>query len=95
VTRVSHGQNRVDVIFDKPNLAANAPLTLVATLTGRLGLEAFPDVLKPVCTQAEFEADCTRALRQRRQLDRGSDDAGPALGELLASVPNPEPAGIH
>jgi hypothetical protein len=43
VTRVSHGIDRVDVIFDEPNLVANAGLLLVATLTGRLGLEALVD----------------------------------------------------
>ncbi len=43
VTRVSHGIDRVDVIFDEPNLVANAGLLLVATLTGRLGLEALID----------------------------------------------------
>ena len=43
VTRVSHGIDRVDVIFDEPNLVANAGLVLVATLTGRFGLEALID----------------------------------------------------
>jgi Transposase DDE domain group 1 len=43
VTRVSHGIDRVDVIFDEPNLVANAGLLLVATLTQRLGLEALVD----------------------------------------------------
>ena len=43
MTRVSHGIDRVDVIFDEPNLVANAGLLLVATLTHRLGLEALID----------------------------------------------------
>jgi hypothetical protein len=43
VTRVSHGIDRVDVIFDEPNLVANAGLLLVATLTHRLGLESLID----------------------------------------------------
>jgi hypothetical protein len=43
VTRVSHGLHRVDVIFDEPNLVANAGLLLVATLTQRLGVEALID----------------------------------------------------
>jgi hypothetical protein len=43
VTRVSHGIDRVDVIFDEPNLVANAGLLLVATLTARLGLESLID----------------------------------------------------
>ena len=43
MTRVSHGLDRVDVIFDEPNLVANAGLMLVATLTARLGLEALID----------------------------------------------------
>ena len=43
MTRVSQGLDRVDVIFDEPNLVANAGLLLVATLTGRLGLEALID----------------------------------------------------
>ena len=33
MTRVSHGIDRIDVIFDEPNLVANAGLLLVATLT--------------------------------------------------------------
>jgi hypothetical protein len=40
VTRVSHGIDRVDVIFDEPNLVANAGLLLVGTLAVRLELEA-------------------------------------------------------
>ena len=43
MTRVSHGIDRLDVIFDEPNLVANAGLLLVATLTERLGLEALID----------------------------------------------------
>ena len=43
MTRVSHGLHRVDVIFDEPNLVANAGLLLVATLTQRLGVEALID----------------------------------------------------
>ncbi len=43
MTRVSHGIDRIDVTFDDPNLVANAGLLLVATLTGRLGLEALID----------------------------------------------------
>jgi hypothetical protein len=43
VTQVSHGNDRVDVIFDEPNLVANAGLLVVATLTQRLGLEALID----------------------------------------------------
>jgi hypothetical protein len=43
VTRVSHGIDRVDVIFDGPNLVAHAGLLLVATLSQRLGLEALID----------------------------------------------------
>jgi hypothetical protein len=43
VTRVSHGIERVDVIFDEPNLVANAGLLLVAMLCRRLGLEALID----------------------------------------------------
>ena len=37
---VSRGIDRVRVTFDDPNLVANAGLLLVATLVGRLGLEA-------------------------------------------------------
>jgi hypothetical protein len=43
VTRVSQGIDRVDVIFDEPNLVANAGLLLVATLSARLELEALID----------------------------------------------------
>jgi hypothetical protein len=43
VTRVSQGLDRVEVVFDDPNLVANAGLLLVATLTQRLGLEAMVD----------------------------------------------------
>ena len=40
VTAVSRGIDRIEVTFDEPNLVANAGLLLVATLVGRLGLEA-------------------------------------------------------
>ena len=40
MTRVSHGLDRVAVVFDDESLAANAGLLLVATLVVRLGLEA-------------------------------------------------------
>jgi hypothetical protein len=40
VTRVSHGIDRVAVVFDDESLVANAGLLLVATLVVRLGLEA-------------------------------------------------------
>jgi hypothetical protein len=40
VSSVSRGIDRIDVTFDEPNLVANAGLLLVATLVGRLGLEA-------------------------------------------------------
>jgi hypothetical protein len=40
VTRVSHGLDRVAVVFDDESLGANAGLLLVATLVVRLGLEA-------------------------------------------------------
>jgi Transposase DDE domain group 1 len=43
VTRVSHGIDRLDVIFDEPTLVANAGLLLIATLSQRLGLEAVID----------------------------------------------------
>ena len=43
MTRVSHGLDRVAVIFDEPNLVANAGLLLVATLSRRLGSEALID----------------------------------------------------
>jgi Transposase DDE domain group 1 len=39
VTEVSRGIDRIEVIFDEPNLVANAGLVLVATVTVRLGLE--------------------------------------------------------
>jgi len=39
VPAVSRGIDRIEVIFDEPNLVANAGLLLVATLTIRLGLE--------------------------------------------------------
>jgi hypothetical protein len=39
VSPVSRGIDRIDVIFDEPNLVANAGLLLVATLGVRLGLE--------------------------------------------------------
>lgn len=40
MTRVSHGIDRVAVVFDDESLVANAGLLLVATLVVRLGLEA-------------------------------------------------------
>jgi hypothetical protein len=40
VSSVSRGIDRIEVTFDEPNLVANAGLLLVATLVGRLGLEA-------------------------------------------------------
>ena len=40
MTAVSRGIDRIEVTFDDPNLVANAGLLLVATLAGRLGLEA-------------------------------------------------------
>ena len=40
MTRVSQTIDRVDAIFDDPNLVANAGLLLVATVSQRLGLEA-------------------------------------------------------
>ena len=43
MSRVSQRIDRVEVTFDDPNLVANAGLLLVATLTGRLGLEALID----------------------------------------------------
>ena len=38
--RVSHGPDRLGVVFDDESLVPNAGLILVATLTARLGLEA-------------------------------------------------------
>lgn len=43
MSRVSHGPDRLRVVFDDPALVANAGLILVATLTARLGLEALID----------------------------------------------------
>jgi hypothetical protein len=43
VSRVSHGPDRLRVVFDDGGLVANAGLILVATLTARLGLEALVD----------------------------------------------------
>ena len=40
MTRVSQSIDRLDVIFDDPNLVSDAGLLLVATLSTRLGLEA-------------------------------------------------------
>ena len=40
MTRVSRGLDRVGVVFDDPNLVANAGLILVSTLVTRLDLEA-------------------------------------------------------
>jgi hypothetical protein len=43
VTRVSHPLDGIEVIFDDPNLVANAGLLLTATLVDRLGLEPMID----------------------------------------------------
>jgi hypothetical protein len=43
VSAVSRGIDRIEVTFDDPNLVANAGLILVATVAGRLGLEALID----------------------------------------------------
>ena len=40
---VSHALDRLQVTFDDPGLVADAGLVLVATLVGRLGLEALID----------------------------------------------------
>jgi hypothetical protein len=40
VTRVSHASDRVEVVFDDPNLIANAGLLLTGVLAARLDLEA-------------------------------------------------------
>ena len=40
---VSHGLDRLQVTFDEPGLVADAGLVVVATLAGRLGLEALID----------------------------------------------------
>lgn len=40
MTRVSHGMDRVEVVFDDPTLVADAGLVLPATLMVRLGVEA-------------------------------------------------------
>ena len=40
MTRVSHGIDRIDAIFDDPNLIANAGLLVPATLSARLGIES-------------------------------------------------------
>lgn len=39
MSTVSHNLDRLHVVFDEPNLVANAGLVAVATLTSRLGLE--------------------------------------------------------
>lgn len=53
LTEVSHAVDRIEVIFDGPNLVSSAGLLLVATLTQRLGLEGGVDatvkVLGRVC----------------------------------------------
>lgn len=41
--RVSHPIERVEVIFDEPNLVANAGLILIGTLALRLGIEGLAD----------------------------------------------------
>ena len=43
MSRVSRRLDRVEVVFDEPNLVANAGLLLVATLVARLDLEALID----------------------------------------------------
>jgi hypothetical protein len=43
VTRVSQPLDRIEVMFDEPNLVANAGLLLTATLADRLGLEPMID----------------------------------------------------
>jgi hypothetical protein len=43
VKPVSRGIDRVAVVFDEPNLVANAGLVLIATLARRLGLEKLCD----------------------------------------------------
>lgn len=43
MTRVSHRIDRIDAIFDDPNLVADAGLLLPATLSARLGTEAVID----------------------------------------------------
>lgn len=43
MTRVSHPLDGIEVIFDDPNLVANAGLLLTATLVDRLGLEPMID----------------------------------------------------
>jgi hypothetical protein len=40
VSGVSRGIDRIEVVFDDPNLVANAGLLVPATLMGRLGLDA-------------------------------------------------------
>lgn len=40
---VSHGMDRVDVVFDDPNLVSNAGLLVVATLADRLGIGQLVD----------------------------------------------------
>jgi hypothetical protein len=44
VRSVSRGIDRVEVVFDDPNLVADAGLLMVATLAARLGVEALIDV---------------------------------------------------
>jgi hypothetical protein len=44
VSAVSRGVDRIEVIFDEPNLVANAGLLLVATVSVRLGLERLINV---------------------------------------------------
>ena len=51
MTRVSHGIDRIEVVFDDPTLVADAGLVLPATLMVRLGVEAvavFPGCFAPV-----------------------------------------------
>lgn len=44
---VSRGIDRVEVVFDDPNLVANAGLVVPATLMVRLGLEALVNLELP------------------------------------------------
>lgn len=47
MARVSHGPDRLRVVFDDPNLVAKAGLILIATRTARLGLEALVGATRP------------------------------------------------
>jgi hypothetical protein len=48
---VSRGTDRLQVVFDEPGLVADAGLMLVATVVGRLGLEALIDKTVQLCGQ--------------------------------------------